>query len=230
MKPNHATTGGLTAIFVAATLALSGTATADETVDGRSWYASVSGMWVKPKVSDVSGGRYLFSDLKMDAGFGLLAAVGYGADIGPRGEIELGYRKVDFDELRGSSRPGVPDSPYEGNMKTWSLMANGIYVFEAGKLRPYFGVGFGLAKHKASQEAQGTAREGSGSDNVFAYQGLLGVSYPMSESMELRGGYRYFATQTADLDGVYEGVDGVYEGAELSYGAHNFEAGIVFRF
>ena len=27
-------------------------------------------------------------------------------------------------------------------------MANGIHAFEAGTLRPYFGLGLGLARHK----------------------------------------------------------------------------------
>jgi len=45
------------------------------------------------------------------------------------------------------------------------------------------------------------------------------VGFPLSEKMEARAGYRYFATADADFDGV-----------EASYGSHSIEAGIRFRF
>jgi len=54
---------------------------------------------------------------------------------------------------------------------------------------------------------------------VFAYQVMAGVEYPFSEAMAAKIGYRYFATSQADFDGL-----------KASYGTHNFEAGILFRF
>lgn len=57
---------------------------------------------------------------------------------------------------------------------------------------------------------------------MFAYQAMAGVGYPMSDSTEIRGGYRYFATG----DGEFEDVSGI----RASYGTHSFEAGVVFRF
>ena len=200
----HAAAGGLSSVLVTALALFGGPAAADEHTGAMSYYGSVSGIYVSPRDSKVSTGS-VSGDVDMDAGFGLLAAMGYGADIGLRGEIELGYRGSDFDKLNGRA--------FEGDVRTWSLMANGIYAFEAGTVRPYFGIGLGLARHKVSSS------RASDSDTVFAYQGMAGVAYPLSETLELRGGYRYFATADADFDGL-----------DASYGSHNFEAGVWFRF
>ena len=204
-------------------------------------YASISGLYVVPIDSDYSekvAGFTVGTDLKMDAGFGLLFAFGYGADVGLRGEVELGYRKVDFDKFDGLNIKGngIDESfdgelSVEGDVNTLSLMVNGIYAFDAGRLRPYFGVGIGLARHDGTfdkqtieleidvEEYEFESSKSSEDDMVLAYQGMAGVAYPMSEVAEVRLGYRYFATADADFDGV-----------DVSYGTHNIEAGVMFRF
>ena len=213
-------------------------ATAQSTgTSANSFYASVSGLYVVPTDSDLttkSGGSTFSTDLEMDAGFGLLLAVGYGADVGLRGEVELGYRQADFDKFDGLTIQGngvnvsvERELSVEGDVNTLSLMVNGFYTFETGKFRPYLGVGLGLARHDVtlvgwfseSDRFTDDSEKVSEDDVVFAYQGMAGVSYPMSENTEVRLGYRYFGTGDADFDGL-----------EASYGTHNIEAGILFRF
>ena len=114
-------------------------------------------------------------------------------------------------------------------------MANGILAIDSGwKIRPYFGAGIGLARHKAtigggyvvSPQGEATPYEGgaSGNDTVVAYQAMLGIAYPLSEKFEARLGYRYFATGDAEM-GNPEVI-----GSKWGYDSHNFEAGILFRF
>ena len=165
---------------------------------------------MSPTDSDVSvdlgGGVSLRGDLKMDAGFGILVALGQGPEVGLRGEVEFGFRKTD-----------IAEKHLGGDVSTLSLMLNGIYAFEISRLRPYLGVGIGLARHDATLEAM-SSRD-SDDDIVLAYQAMAGIAYPVSETMEARLGYRYFATADADFDGI-----------EASYGTHNLEAGILVRF
>lgn len=205
--------------------------------DINSTYISISGLYVSPTDSDLttkSQGYTLSTDVEMDSGFGLLVAVGRGADLGLRGEVEFGYRQLDFDKIKGArlSGPGIDVSvsgelPYKGDVNSLSLMGNAIYTFEAGRVRPYFGMGLGLARHDATEDAQTATIGGveysvpktSDDDIVIAYQGMLGISLLLGEGTETRLGYRYFATGDADFDGI-----------EASYGTHNFEGGIVFRF
>lgn len=187
-------------------------------------YLSVSGLYVVPTDSDwtIAGSELTSSpEVSWDGGFGLLLAYGFGTEDGLRGEVEVGYRKADVDEISfENSEFGV-----DGDMTTLSLMGNGFLTFGTGQLRPYVGAGLGLARH------DGTLREItddgvdvldgeiSGDDVVFAYQLMGGVGYEMSETTEVRLGYRYFATGDADI-----------EDDELSYASHNFEAGILIRF
>ena len=202
-----------------------------------SFYGSVSGMYVVPRDSELSqtiDDVGLSAELELDGGFGFTAAAGYGGETGPSGEIEFGYRSVDINALKGisASAQGVTVSvpgeiSVDGDVTTLSLMANGIYVFEAGNFRPYFGGGLGLVRHDATMDAQTVEFEGqvlpvdetSDDDVVFAYQAMAGVSFPISEGAEIRAGYRYFATAESDFDGT-----------KTSYGTHNFEVGMVFRF
>ena len=208
----------------------------------RDFYASISGVYASPADSDVSGdvfpGEVLSSDLTLEPGFGLLLALGYGAKVGIRGEVELGFRNTEFDKLGDAVIEGPDfrttykgDFPVDGEVTAISLMANGVYTFEAGRIRPFFGVGVGFVRLDGTLEAQAVPVvedeeefdvkfEKESQDAIaFAYQGMAGVIYPISERSEARFGYRYFATAKGKFDDV-----------EAVYRTHNLEAGILFRF
>lgn len=186
-----------------------------------SLYLWVGGSYLLPAESSLAlggdEGRTINGDLKLDSGFGFSLAIGAGDDVGLRGELELGYRKVDWDEIDFDvERADLLYGEIEGDFTTLSLMANGIYAFEgADRMRPYFGIGLGLARHTAD----GIGEDDTTDDTVFAWQGMLGVGFPLSEATEARIGYRYFATAEGDFDGD-----------EAGYDSHGIEAGIRFRF
>ena len=223
--------------LLAAALVPAAASAAEPMAEEHGYYASFSGLYVSPTESDLSyteADLTISSDLKMDGDFGALVAIGYGASLGPRAEVEFGYRKLDFDKLDGGKLTGNGVSvsvegelPFKGDITTLSLMLNGVYAFEAGPMRPYIGAGVGLARHDVSGDTQ-TATiggvkfsiEGASEDDiVFAYQAMVGVGYEVSETTEVRLGYRYFASG-----------DGDFEGLKASYGTHNFEGGILVRF
>ena len=202
------------------------------------FHAAVGLLYTVPTVSDLSlkvGGATLKTGLEAGRSVGIVASLGYGADPGLRGEVELGYRNVGlrrFDGFRVSRAEGSEvevegEVLVAGDRTTTSLMVNGHLVFEAGRLRPYLGVGIGLARHVLTFDAQafgsgvnsvGT-RESSHEDTVVAYQGMVGISRPMSENAEARLGYRYIATGDLKSDGT-----------RASFGSHNLELGVVIRF
>ena len=238
--------------------------TAEADIESNRIYASVSGLYLVPKDSRSFGGGAVFSadgsvigdtkytiDVDMDGGFGLLAAFGYGPEIGLRAESEIGFRKsvwvagskfhhsstLTQTQAENASSTLTSYAGLSGNTKSLSLMANGIYTFDAGRLRPYVGVGLGIARHDVTLEAQSIEitdtrtsgdEEESGSstfeiertsrdDTVLAMQAMFGVSFPMSERLEARLGYRYFRTRDTDDSNV-------------SYSTRNVEAGLLFRF
>lgn len=205
------------------------------------FYASVSGLYVMPNDSEVeseTGGYTLSSNLSMESGYGFTAAAGYGADIGLRGELELGYRSGDFEKFQGYELTGQNVNvgsdrpiPYKGSFSILTVMANGIFVAEIWKLRPYFGGGIGVGFAKAEEDAQTlilpvgqnnveVPSEGDeGEDTVIVYQAMLGIAYPLSEAAEARLGYRYFAA-----------AEGDYSGMKANFSSHDVEVGIRFAF
>lgn len=191
----------------------------------QSMYGSLSGLYVMPTDSDLSApldeGISLVLEAEMDQGMGGAIALGYGSALGFRGEIEASYRANDLDNILGVK--------VKGDQSAMSLMLNGLYVIEAEKVNPYIGAGIGFAKREvtmASQVIDGQAiPRTSDQDTVFAYQGMVGIIYPTSETMEFRLGYRYFGAGDAELE------DDDEEGTvKLDYGAHNLEAGVTIRF
>ena len=219
-------------------------------------YFSISGLHVAPPDSDSSRtfvGFDVSTDLEWKSGHGVLLAVGYGPEAGLRGEIELGWRKVDFDKhknawftSRGLNGRLEGKFPYEGSMTTLSLMGNGIFTTEAGSLlRPYLGFGFGLARHKWSQAGETYDLGGSNLDfgegsRVPLPPGLVLTSRKVSDHdtvfawQALAGvGFALSENTEARLGYRYFGADDaafVDDGVKVSYESHNFEAGILVRF
>ena len=189
-----------------------------------SLYVSLGGLYVLPATSSYSSewddGYTSNAEVEFASGTGIVIAVGTGEDVGLRGELEFGYRKIDYDKMKYDDEAESID--LDGDQVTLSFMANGLYAFDISQtVRPYFGVGLGMAKHEST--GRSTSGENSDDDTVFAYQGMAGVGFALAEQTEVRVGYRYFATQDANF-----GTDG-YE-FDLSYGSHSVEAGIRFSF
>ena len=203
------------AISIAVLLTAGLPATSNAQENGNGFYASLSGIYLlstNVTGSETSNG-VTASGLRMGSGFGVSAAVGYGAPAGLRAEVELGWRSIPYDKvdfkLGGTSLKNVS---VDGNVRILMVMANGIYAFDTGQVRPYVGAGIGVAFLNASITGIGGISVGKVSTNSteFAYQALAGIAYPVSEAAEVRLGYRY--AKTSD------------------YGSHNIEAGILFRF
>ena len=210
---------------------------ADDSVE-RNVYVAISGLWVNPADSDLSAselGITISTEIEKDAGVGILGAIGFSSG-NIRSEVELAHRGNDWDKMKGISISfeGVTVSlpqfelSVPGDWKTWSVMGNGFYDFEpVGMFHPYLGLGVGLALHDASFGGSATSIDGtlidvqkvSDEDIVFAYQAMVGASIPVSETAELRIGYRYFAS-----------ADTHFDDAEISYATHNVEIGMQFLF
>ena len=175
------------------------------------------------------------AEFDMDAGYGATLAFGYGATPGISGEIEVGYRttghsgieNVKITDSSGAAASIPGNISATGNLNTSSLMVNGYYTFDTRVFRPYVGVGVGLAQHNWKNSGQylehGDAEvyvpRTTDDDVVFAYQFMVGLNWAFADNTEARAGYRYFATNRADFDGIKAG-----------YATHNVDAGLIIRF
>ena len=146
-------------------------------------------------------------EFTFDSGFGYLGALGLSNETG-RVEAELGYRKNDFDELKGA---GLGNTDIDGDISSLSLMGNIYYDFSTeGGFYPFVGIGLGAANIEADID-----HAGSEDDTVFAYQLILGGSFTSSVGFSIDLQYRYFATGDPEFDGL-----------EAVYRTHNLMIGL----
>ena len=162
-------------------------------------------------------GTGIDADTDFDDGLAGVGAVGYGFGNGLRAEIELGYRDSDVDSVNGLAG--------SGDVSALSAMGNVIYDFETGsRFTPYLGFGVGGAQ----VDVDGAAPFGGGNinddDTVFAYQGIAGVSYDITERFKLTLDYRYFAAPNVEVR-TNTGVN-----VETDYRSHSFMVGLRFSF
>ena len=106
-------------------------------------------------------------------------------------------------------------------------MLNLLYDIPTGTaFTPYLGVGGGYARVKADGVRPIAAGlvDVDDSDNVFAYQGILGVAYGITPNLKLGLDYRYFATQ----DPEFSASNGASVDSE--YSAHTVLIGLRWEF
>ena len=156
------------------------------------------------------------SDVEMDPGFAGMVSVGYGLGNGLRLELEGDYRQNKFKRASGLTaldRAGGDELKYGG-------MFNVLYDFDAsllsglgaGSISPYVGVGAGYmwAQHQNSRFA-GQSGPALGAPNgftdslrtdsgkgSFAYQGIVGVAFPIGSvpGLALTLDYRFMGLAT----------------------------------
>ena len=185
-------------------------------------YVSLTGEYIASAKADgdVSSGAVSVS-VSIDYKNGLGGLLAFGSYFTPdiRGELELGYR-----ELKASTASitlsGVTYTVDASTLKSNALstMANLFYDIPTGSnLTPYLGIGAGWA-HQTN----------NGGSDAFAYQGMVGVNYKLSESSTIFTGYRYLGTTDFEHKYFVSGIGTVTERENVS--AHSVDVGYRFSF
>jgi OOP family OmpA-OmpF porin len=169
--------------------------------------------------ADISG-TGISTEGSFDTGWAGIGSVGYGFGNGLRLELEMGYRDNDVDGLSGQTGAS-------GSVNVLSGMLNLLYDIPTGTaFTPYLGVGGGYARVKA--EGLGPVAAGpvtvDDSDDVFAYQGIIGVAYGLTQNLKLGLDYRYFATQDPEF-GASNGTT-----VDSEYSAHTVLLALRWEF
>lgn len=155
------------------------------------------------------------ADFSVDLDWSMNLGFGVGYRIGPvrlEGEFSNQFYRVGSLDL-GLESP-FPEDDYAGGMEALSAMAN-IFVDMpmAGRMRPYLGVGLGLARVSAEYNESVCFIYCFSTENAvvddwdkaLAWQAMAGFSFPAwSPKTEWFIGYRYY--QTEDLN--FTTIDG----------------------
>jgi len=112
-----------------------------------------------------------------------------------------------------------------GNLTADSLLINffGVYRYNS-ILSPYFGLGFGAARIKASDLRVAGYPLASGSDTVFAGQAGLGVDFALTKHLSIDLGYRFFGTSRPE----FKEADG--HTFKMDYFSHSTVLGLCLGF
>ena len=127
-------------------------------------------------------------------GFGVGGVVGYDF-LGPRVELETVYRSNNANAA--FAPPGAGPVPISVGVQQTAIMANAYYDFLAGsRFVPYVGAGAGIAFVNA-----GGLPGGAGNSTQFAYQGIVGVGYNVTEKFRVNLDGRYYGTTSPTTGG-----------------------------
>lgn len=126
-------------------------------------------------------------DLELDTGVFVNGFVG--KDFGNvRVEGEIAYRQNDMDNLGGI--------PVIGEMSSTAFMGNAYYDFGSGAgATPYLGIGAGVASVKFESGINDT-------QTTLAMQLMVGVSFPVSQTLSITGELRGFGAYPEFSDGL----------------------------
>lgn len=182
-------------------------------------YLSVTGEYIASASSggNITGAGVSFpGSVDYNNGYGGMIALG--KHVGDfRAELEAGYR-----ELKEKSESiTILGTTYTDNSnqkdKAITGMVNLYYDIPTGSpITPYVGAGIGDA-HLTN----------SGGSDAFAYQGMIGLNYKLSESSTIFGGYRYFGTNDFAIKSTVAGV-ALTENADVR--AQAIDVGYRFSF
>lgn len=183
-------------------------------VDSYKLYVKLGGGYNHTNRSDYTTRAAVFTDSAGGTG-----AVGVQLNEHFRAEGEFAYRTNQVYYLKNGN--GTYASAANGDISSAALMANGYYDFTTdSSLKPYIGAGIGMAQVDAEYKNFGAVLE-SASEMLFAYQGIVGTNYEISDDFGLFLEYKYFATSDIEIGAA---------GAEGNYDNHSVFAGIKINF
>ncbi len=147
------------------------------------------------------------------------AAVGHRFHPAFRGEVEFSRRATEL-EPDSNGANGI-----NGELSATSFMGNVYADMGNDRVRPYVGLGVGLAIINSDELEANQVRLNDVNETAFAFQVIAGGSYIIDERWALTADYRYFRTLEFDVDdstGLTKQMDGM--------GSHNFMFGSRYSF
>jgi outer membrane protein OmpA-like peptidoglycan-associated protein len=192
-----------------------GVANADYDRDG--WYVGLEGAWVSVPDSALLGSG--LNPIEFDAGWGALGTVGYAlSNSNWRIEGELGYRQNDVVATLGRTA-------IDGELTEWSMFVNAVYDFRFSSDRLGISVGAGIGMDDPRLEF-GSVKAQSWE---FAAQGLVGLTYRLTQHTDLMINYRYTWIRDADMTLSFVGLP-VETESELELTKHSISIGLRYGY
>jgi len=180
--------------------------TADAAASNRGWYVGVEAgaNWLQDTddLVTVFGGNFTSVNIDYDTGWAAIATVGYAFwESNWRVELEGAYRSNEIDNGIAKGFGPIPAGATvitDGSVSEASLMVNAIYdIHLTDRLTLSLGAGAGIAN--VNFELDNVPVPVDDREWGFAWQGIAGLSYAISDRLDLTLNYRYHRVED-DLD------------------------------
>ena len=188
---------------------------APEPVAENNWYLSIHGGWKFGEDWDddldathggTEPGNNANLSIETDDGWRIGGALGYGFNDWLAVEGEVGYMEQDFDSADFVEGEGEFDGlegevfDLDGDVSILTGMINAVVGLPVGHvIRPYVGVGVGVAYVDANASIEQLGFNLDDSDTVFAAQGFAGIDLAVTENVAIGGRVRYLHLDDVDL-------------------------------
>lgn len=155
-------------------------------------------------------------DVGFENGYAIGVAAGWQFTPNWRAEGELGYRENSLLIVTPGNNP-------DGSARATTMMVNGYFDLPTKTLfTPYIGAGIGAAYLQQDIAASGTQITDEHAW-AFAYQGMIGASATLTDTVSANLEYRYMATS----EPLYKDVTGSFY--KSRYGSNAVMAGLTFH-
>jgi outer membrane protein OmpA-like peptidoglycan-associated protein len=173
------------------------------------------------------------SEVEFDGGWAAIGRIGYGFalgnNFGMRLELEGNYRdnSVDVAKVAGA-RNGSG-----GSQQTYGAMVNALFDWNLGFVTPYIGAGIGYA-WTTLEARQGGVTIADDTEGNFAYQGIVGLNFPIAAvpGLSITGEYRYFATleNSFGTTQAFRAANPGSNSVDVDNANHTFLIGLTYAF
>jgi len=175
----------------------------------------------------------LRGSIELDAGFVIGAAIGLTIfeveDLGIRTEIAVDYRETEINGL--TIGPGPP-SDANGDFGLMTVMLNAYMDYSLEdfgvNITPYLGIGVGYGRIEISGD--NSAVKFNDTDSVFAYNVMLGLTIPYSDTVDFKGGYRYVETTDPEFSSTVKTPEIGPTRFDSEFDAHELTIGMRIKF
>ena len=178
------------------------------------------------RVTALTTGGSVRAHTNYETGWLAGSSAGYEWAPGFASEFEFTFRQNHLNRIATSTPLFVG-----GDMHSFAIMLNGYYRFHnRTPFTPYIGAGVGEATvslNNARPTAGVDRGPFGGTDAVFAYQGIAGISYPIAPHLTIAAEYRYFATLRP---GFQQQLAGNEFKVSPSYDSNNALLRLVYNF
>lgn len=195
----------------------------------KGFYGSLAGGWsTRNDVDSEPTGGGNITKIKHDDGYRLAGSLGYAYGNGVRTDLEVSYAKYDIDSMAHPLLNGGNDINGKGDVSSVSTLLSAYYDFHnSSGFTPTVGVGVGPVRLSSNDGGADNTNitNTDDSDWVLGVGATAGLSYALTDKIDVVGEYKYMWTTKPELTD-----DGGTSSEQDGVRSHSIQIGLRYYF